>query len=279
MFANFLIGLREGLEAALIVSILLAYLTRLGRRELRGAVWLGVVLAVALSVGVGAVLQITRTELPDSKQAAFSGAMSVLAVALVTWMIFWMAKRARFLKAHLHGEIDRAVSGGRLTLAAISFVAVIREGLETALFLWTSATSTGNGEVVAPLVGAALGLLAASLVGVALYRGAIELNLSKLFQWSGAALVVVAAGVLSYAAGEFSELGWVPGGDAIAFNVSGVIAPDNPFAVVLRGFFNFRPETSWPVLIAWLAYLLPVSVLFLRSSRVAQPRAAKAVAV
>lgn len=267
MFANFLIGLREGIEAALIVSILLAYLARLGRRELGGAVWLGVALAVGLSVGVGAVLQLTSTELPDSRQAAFSGTMSVLAVALVTWMIFWMAKRARFLKAHLEGEVDRAVSGGRFTLATIAFVAVIREGLETALFLWSGATSTGNGHVVAPLVGAALGLGTAALIGVALYRGAVHLNLGKLFKWSGAALVVVAAGVLSYAAGEYSELGWVPGGHSVAFDVSGVIGPDNPLAVLLRGFFNFRPTTSWPVLVAWLSYVVPVSVLFAQRTR------------
>lgn len=267
MFANFLIGLREGIEAALIVSILLAYLVRLGRHELRAAVWLGVVLAVALSVGVGAVLQLTSSELPDAKQAAFSGAMSVIAVGLVTWMIFWMATRARFLKAHLEGEVDRAVAGGRFTLATIAFVAVIREGLETALFLWSGATSTGNGDVVAPLVGAALGLATATLIGVALYRGAVRLNLAKLFKWSGSALVVVAAGVLSYAAGEFSELGWVPGEHAVAFDLSGVLAPDNPLAVLLRGFFNFRPTTSWPVFIAWLVYVVPVSVIFARRTR------------
>ncbi len=267
MFANFLIGLREGIEAALIVSILLAYLLRLGRPELRGAVWWGVGSAVALSVGVGAVLQITSSELPDERQAAFSGTMSVLAVGLVTWMIFWMAKRARFLKAHLEGEVDRAVAGGRLTLATISFVAVIREGLETALFLWSGATSTGDGRVLAPLLGAALGLAVACLIGVGLYRGAVRLNLGRLFQWSGAALVVVAAGVLSYAAGEYGELGWVPGGTSVAFDVSGIIGPDNPLAVLLRGFFNFRPTTSWPVLIAWAAYVVPVSMLFARWTR------------
>ena len=270
MFANFLIGLREGLEAALIVSILLAYITRLGRRDLAGAIWLGVVLAIALATGTGAVLQLTSSELPPTSEIAFTGTMSLVAVALVTWMILWMARRARFLRSHLEGEVDRAVAGGRLTLAVIAFVAVIREGLETALFLWSGATSTGNGDVLAPLIGALLGLAAATVIGVALFRGAIELDLGRLLRWSGAALVVVAAGVFSYGVGEFTELGVVPGEHAIAFDVSGVIAPDGVFAEVLRGFFNFRPETPWPVLIAWIAYLVPVMVIFANRSR---PRA------
>ena len=181
MFANFLIGLREGLEAALIVSILLAYVTRLGRRELINAIWIGVVLAVALATGTGAVLQLTSNVLPERAEVIFTGTMSLIAVALVTWMILWMAQRARFLRSHLEGEVDRAVAGGRFTLGIIAFVAVIREGFETALFLWSGAASTGNGEVVAPLLGALFGLLVAAGIGVALFRGAIELDLGKLF--------------------------------------------------------------------------------------------------
>ena len=265
MLANLLIGLREGLEAALIVSILLAALTRLGRRELAPSVWSGVAAALALSVGTGLLLQLTSRELPDRASAAFSGTMSLVAVVLVTWMIFWMARRARFLRAHLEGELDRALAGGPWALAAIAFVAVIREGLETALFLWSGATATGGGTV--PLLGALVGLLLAGAIGAGLYRGALHLDLARLFRWSGAALVIVAAGVLSYAAGEYAELGWIPGGSAVAFDVSGAIAPDGALAAVLRGLFNFRPITSWPVLIAWAAYLLPVSLAFIARTR------------
>lgn len=266
MFANYLIGLREGLEAALIVSILLAYLARVGRTELRGAVWRGVGLAVAVSVGTGALLQITHTELADRYQAAFSGVTSVAAVGLVTWMVLWMAKRSRTLKSDLEGRIDRALDGGSMALGSIAFIAVIREGLETALFLWSGATSTGNGDVAAPLVGALLGLATAVVAGLALYRGALRVNLGRLLRWSGAALVVIAAGVLSYAAHEFTEIGLLPGEDATAFDVSGVINPDGALAAVLRGLLNFRPETSWPVFLAWALYLVPVMWWFLRRS-------------
>lgn len=266
MFANFLIGLREGLEAALIVSILLAYITRLKRRDLSGAIWIGVVLAITVATGTGAILQLTSKALPDQAETIFTGIMSLLAVALVTWMILWMAQRARFLRSHLEGEVDRAVAGGRFTLGVIAFVAVIREGFETALFLWSGATSTGNGDVVAPLLGALFGLLVAAGIGVALFRGAIELDLGKLFRWSGAALVVVAAGVFSYGVGEFVELGVIPGEQSIAFDFSRVLSPDSVLAEVLRGFFNFRPVTPWPVLLAWVAYLVPVMVIFARRS-------------
>lgn len=271
MFATFLIGLREGLEAAVIVSILLAALTRLGRDDLRGSVWRGVALAITASVGTGAALQVTSTELSDRSQEAFAGFMSVTAVGLVTWMIFWMTRHARVLKSQLDGEVDRAVLGGGSTLGLIAFVAVIREGLETALFLWSGAVSTGDGSVGAPLIGAFLGLFAACAVGVLLYRGAIQFDLPRLFRWSAGALVVIAAGVFSYAAGEFSELGWIPGGESIAFDVSGIIAPDGLLAEVLRGFFNFRPVTSWPVFLAWIGYLVPVMVLFARTVRPKQP--------
>ena len=270
MLANFLIGLREGLEAALIVSILLAYLSRLGRPDLRRAVWSGVAMAVLLAVGTGAVLQMLNAELEDEAQEAFAGVMSVVAVGLVTWMVLWMATRARTLRADLEGRMDRALEGGALSLGAIAFVAVIREGLETALFLWSGATSTGNGDVVVPLLGALLGLACATFLGWMLYRGALRLNLGLLLRWSGAALVVIAAGVLSYAVHEFTEIGLIPGGESVAFDVSGVIAPDGLLGTVLRGLLNFRPETSWPVLIAWAGYLVPVLWWFIVRSRPAR---------
>lgn len=267
MFATFLIGLREGLEAAVIVSILLAALTRLGRTDMRGSVWSGVGLAVLAAVATGAALEVTSTELPERYEEAFAGITSVIAVGLVTWMIFWMTRHARVLKAQLDGEVDRAVLGGSSALGLIAFVAVIREGLETALFLWSGAVSTGDGSVGTPLLGALLGLLTACAIGVLLYRGAIHVDLPLLFRWSAAALVVIAAGVLSYAAREFSELGWIPGGESVAFDVSGIIAPESALAEVLRGFFNFRPVTSWPVFLAWVGYLVPVMALFARTVR------------
>lgn len=270
MLANYLIGLREGLEAVLIVSILLAYLTRVQRPDLRRAVWTGVSLAVTLAVGLGAVLQITNTELEDEAQEAFAGIMSVVAVGLVTWMVLWMAARARTFKAELEGQVGRALEGGATALGVIAFVAVIREGLETALFLWSGANSTGDGDITVPLIGALLGLATAVLIGIGLYRGVVSLDLGRLLRWSGALLVVIAAGVLAYAVHEFTEVGWIPGEDAVAFDVSGVIAPDSWLAALLRGFFNFRPVTTWPEFAAWVLYLVPVMWIFIRRSRPTQ---------
>lgn len=266
MFANYLIGLREGLEAALIVSILLAYVVRIERREFLRPIWVGVFLAVVAAIGTGAVLQLLSSSLDEDAQAMFSGVTSVVAVALITWMIFWMAARARHLRGELEGGVERAIAGGSITLAVMSFVAVIREGLETALFLWTGVTSTSGGDASSGLAGAILGLGSAVVIGVGLYKGAISVDLRAMFKWSGIALVVVAAGVLSYAVIEFQEVGILPGSDVIAYDITSVLPPDSAVAALLRGFFNFRPEASWLVVGAWWIYVVPTMLLFQRKS-------------
>lgn len=264
MFANFLIGLREGLEAALIVSILLAHVVRVGRAELARYLWIGTGSAIAAAFGFGALLEITSAELSDSAEELFAGSMGVITVALITWMIFWMAKRSRYLKQHLEGEVDSAMAGNPWTLGLIAFVAVIREGLETALFLWTGIKSTVAGDDRTPFVGATLGLLAAVALGVALYRGALTVDLRKLFRWSGAALIVVAAGVLAYAVHDLQEFGLLPGEAAIAYDVSAVISEDGWLGTLLRGIFSFRPVASWLEVAAWWCYFVPTFSWFLR---------------
>lgn len=276
MFANYLIGLREGLEAALIVSILLAYVVRIGRRELMRPIWIGVALATAASIGAGALLQATSTSLDEESQEVFAGAMSLLAVVLITWMVFWMAKRARHLRAELERSVDRALVGGAATLAVTSFVAVIREGLETALFLWTGVTSTSVGEAASSLSGAILGLATAVALGIGLYQGAVRLDLRTLFRWSGVALVIVAAGMLTYAVKEFQAVGWLPGADVVAYDISSVLPEDSALAALLRGLLNFRPSASWMMVGAWWLYVLPTLTLFLSRSkpRITAPAAA-----
>jgi high-affinity iron transporter len=224
MFANYLIGLREGFEAALIVAILVAYLVKTGDRPAVRMAWLGVGVAVAMSVGVGLLLTFVNEALSDTAATAFAGAMSLLAVGLITWMVFWMASRAKGIKQHLHGEVDRALAASGVAVAAVAFAAVTREGVETALFLWAGIRSSGT--TIAPLVGAILGLATAVLLGVLMYRGAIRLNMARLFLWTGAALIVVAGGVLRYAVAEFQELGWLPGEHNTAFDLSAAIPPD-----------------------------------------------------
>lgn len=262
MLANYLIGLREGLEAALIVAILVAYLVKLDRRDILPRLWAGVGVAAAVSVIAALLLQFASESLSERAAEAFAGVMSLLAVGLITWMIFWMAKHARRLKAHLHGEVDKSLAGGTWALAIVAFLAVVREGLETALFLWTGITAVGAAG--AAVSGALLGLVTAVIIGFVVYRGMVRLNMSRLFTWTGAALVIVAAGILTYAVHEFQELGWLPGEDATAFDVSATIAPDGFLGTVLRGAVNFRPVMNWVEVLAWLAYVIPTMYLYLR---------------
>jgi len=269
VFANFLIGLREGLEAALIVAILVAYLVALDRRRDLPRLWSGVGLAVLLSLITGAILQFSSQSMSDAAQEAFAGTMSVIAAALITWMIFWMAKHARGLKAHLHGEVDRALLGSAWVLTFIAFLAVAREGLETALFLWAGIQAYGSSTT--PLLGALLGLAAAVAIGVLIYRGAVRLNLARLFTITGYALIVVAAGVLSYGVHDLQEAGILPGASALAFDVSAQIPPDSWYGTLLRGTINFSPETTWLQLIVWIAYVVPTLTLYYRRVRQGRP--------
>ncbi|WP_182377209.1 iron uptake transporter permease EfeU [Nocardioides sp. WS12] len=278
MLANFLIGLREGLEAALVVSILIAYLVKTDRRELLPRIWLGVGIAVAISLAFGAALTFGPRGLTFEAQEAIGGLLSLVAVAFVTWMIFWMATAARGLGAELRGQIDRAASGNRWSLALVAMLAVGREGLETALFLW-AATQAGTREatgVVAqtwePLVGASLGIACAIVLGYLIYRGAISLNLSVFFTWTGAFLILVAGGVLAYGIHDLQEAGILPGLHDIAFDVSATIPPSSWYGTVLKGVFNFSPVTTKFEAAAWLAYVIPVGALFLLRPRLIQSR-------
>ena len=273
MFANFLIGLREGLEAALVVGILVAYLVKTGNRDKLRPLWAGVAAAIVLSASFGAVLTYTSTELLSTgkQQEAFAGIVSVIAVGFVTWMIFWMRRTARFLKTELHDKLSSALAIGGLALAATSFLAVGREGLETALFLWSAVQATGS--TAAPLGGIVLGLTVATVLGYLLYRRAVALNLAKFFTWTGAGLVLVAAGVLSYGVHDLQEGGLLPGLNALAFDVSGSIPLSTWYGSVLHGTIGFTPKTSWLQLAAFVGYLVPVGSL---SFRPARPSAAPA---
>ena len=267
MFANFLIGLREGLEAALVVGILVAYLVKTGHRDKLRPLWAGIAAAIALSAAFGAVLTYTSTELlaTGKQQEAFAGIVSVVAVGFVTWMIFWMRRTARFLKTELHDKLSSALAIGGLALAAPSFLAVGREGLETALFLWSAVQATGS--TTAPLAGIVLGLAVATVLGYLLYRRAVALNLAKFFTWTGAGLVLVAAGVLSYGIHDLQEGGLLPGLNALAFDVSGSIPLSTWYGSVLHGTIGFTPKTSWLQLAAFVGYLVPVGFLFFRPAR------------
>jgi len=269
MLGNFLIGLREGLEASLVVVILVAYLVKSGRRELLPRIWSGVAVAVAVSLGFGALLTFGPRGLSFEAQEALGGTLSIVAVGFVTWMIMWMARSARSLSGELKGAVDRAAHAGGVSLVLVAMLAVGREGLETALFLWaaTQAASAGSGSTTAPLLGAALGLACAVAIGLLLYRGAIRINLGRFFTWTGAFLVIVAAGVLAYGVHDLQEARILPGLNNLAFDVSDVIEPSSVIGTVLKGVFNFSPATTWLEAVVWVLYVVITMTVFFRVVR------------
>ena len=266
MFANFLIGLREGLEAALVVGILVAYLVRTERTHLLRWVWAGVAVAVTVSVAFGAALTYGPKGLSFEAQELIGGSLSIVAVALITWMIFWMARTARTLRADLHARMDTAATAGPVAVGVMALLAVGREGLETALFLWAGVRATGN--TTDPLVGALLGLAVAVVLGYLVTKGAVRLDLAKFFTWTAVLLIVVAAGVLSYGIHDLQEAGVLPGLNSLAFDVSAQIPPSSWYGTLLKGTINFSPATTWLEAFAWLAYMAAVLPLFLRTVRV-----------
>lgn len=267
MFAsNALIGLREGLEAALVVVILVAFLVKSGRRDALRQVWAGVGVAVLLSVVVGAVLTFGTAELEDETQELVGGIASLIAVAFVTWMIFWMRRAARGIAGELRGRMGDALAVGPLAVALVAFLGVGREGLETALFAYATIQSAGE-TGAGPLLGWVVGLGAAVGLGVAIYHGAIRIDLGKFFRWTGVALVFVAAGILAYAVHELQEAGVLPGEKSYAFDLTATIDPKGPVATVVRGILNLRPRMAVLEVGAWAAYLLVVLPTFLAGSR------------
>ena len=261
---NFLIGLREGLEAALVVGILIAYIHKTQRTHLLPKVWAGVAFAVVVSLGFGALLTYGPKTLTSEAQEAIGGSLSIIAVGFVTWMIFWMAENSRNLSKQLGQRIDAVETStwGVILLAALS---VGREGLETALFLWAASQSAGSGSLA--LVGALLGILLAVLLAWLLMRGVLKLNLSKFFKWTGAFLIFVAAGVLSYGVHDLQEAGILPGLHHLAFDVSETIPPTSVAGTLLKGIFNFSPATTWLEAIVWVLYVAIVLTFFVRSYR------------
>lgn len=266
MFSNYLIGLREGLEASLVVCILIAYLVKTGNKDKLGPLWLGVGLAAAVSLAFGAGLEFGTQELTFTAQEAIGGTLSIVAVALVTWMVFWMKRTARHLKAELHGKLDAALAMGTGALVATAFLAVGREGLETSLFVWRSVHAAGDGA--GPLIGVLLGIGSSIVLGWLFYRGALKINLSKFFTWTGGMLVVVAAGVLAYGVHDLQEADFVPGLNDKAFDISDTIPPDSWYGTLLKGTVNFQPDPTVLQVVVWALYLVPVLALFLAPSMV-----------
>jgi high-affinity iron transporter len=263
MLPSFVIGLREGLEAALIVGIVAAFLVRQGRRDTLRQVWLGVAGAVALCLGLGLALDLLERSLPQREQEALETVIGLVAVALVTWMILWMRRHARSLKSGLESAAGAALArGSTRALVVMAFLAVLREGLETAVFLL--ATFQASLDRVSASTGAVLGIAAAALLGYALYRGGTRINLQRFFTLTSVVLVVVAAGLLMTAAHTAHEAGWVNVGQATALDLHWLVRPGTPWSSVVTGVLGIQPRPTVVEIAVWVAYLVPMLTLVLR---------------
>lgn len=265
MLSTFLIALREGLEAALIVGILVAYLVKTLRSHLLPFLWAGVTVAILASFALGGFLSFTSAELTARGEEFFAGTTSFLAVGFVTWMVFWMKRAARGLRDELHGKVDSAVGAGALAIAVTAFVAVVREGLETALFIYTNFKTVGAAS--SATIGLILGLVLAVALGYLIYNRSVRINLSKFFQVTGTALVIVAAGVLSYGIHEYQELGWLPGVESFIWDVTSWMPQDSVIASLLAGSIGFDTTTSWLQFLVAGLYIAIVLWLYLKPAR------------
>lgn len=272
---GFLIGLREGVEAALIVAIVLAYVVRTGNGRHVPKIWLGSGVAAIVSVALGLAIFTTVGAFAEPYEQLFEGSTMLLAAVVVTWMLFWMRRQSMNLRGELQAAVDRVLGEGTAWgLAVLAFTAVIREGVETALFLAGTATSatTGAGSVLA---GALLGLGGAALIGWGFYRGSRAIDLRRFFRWTGIALVFIAAGLLSTAVHEFLEVAEIAGvpviGSQTAFDISAVLSHEQGIGQFLNAIFGYTSRPEVLTLTVHVIYVVAVLALYLRPVRPAPP--------
>ncbi|GAA1445548.1 iron uptake transporter permease EfeU [Leifsonia poae] len=262
MLANYLIGLREGLEAALVVGILVAYIVKVKRQDVLRKFWFGVGIAIVVPLGLGALLTWGPYGLSFEAQEIIGGGLSIVAVGFVTWMIFWMGKTARSMKSTLQTRLDAALLGAGWGVVILAMLSVGREGIETALFVWATVASVGGSWE--PAVGALLGILTATVLGYLLYRGFVKINLGTFFTWTGAFLILVAGGVFAYGIGDLQEAGVLPGAGVHAYDISTVIPASSWYGTVMQGIVNFNPSPTWLQVGGWVAYIAVVTFFYVR---------------
>jgi high-affinity iron transporter len=262
MLPTFVIGLREGLEASLIVGIVAGFLGRQGRRDALRQVWLGVVAAVLICIVVGVVLQIISADLPQAEQEGLETVIGLFAVAMVTYMVMWMRKHSRDLKGELEGQAGAALARGSATaLVVMAFLAVLREGFETAVFLLAAFQASTSPALAGS--GALIGIVLAVVLGYGIYKGGVRLNLSKFFRITGVVLVVVAAGLVMTAFHTAHEAGWVNFGQQRVADLSWLVLPGTPVSSLVTGVLGVQPYPVLIEVVAWFVYLVPLMVYLL----------------
>lgn len=274
MLAPFLIMFREGVEAALIVGIIASYLRQTGRTHLMKGIWVGIVLATLMCLAIAILLQATTGDFPQQEQELFAGVIAIVAVLVLTWMVFWMKKAGRSMKSELQSQIESAIQSDvqsdkwGLALVGMAFFAVAREGLETVVFLM--ATFQQNVGLQVP-VGALFGYVAAIAVGVGIYQGGIRINLRKFFKWTGAFIILVAAGLLASAVRALHEAGIWNIGQDVVFDLSGILPTHGVIGSILAGIFGYSDAPTVSEMVAYFGYLIPTMLLFFSGGKVQQP--------
>lgn len=267
MFVPFLIMLREGLEAALIVSLIASYLQRTQRSEWFGAMWLGVFAAAILCLCLGYFINETTGEFPQKEQELFEGIVAVIAVCILTWMVFWMRRVSQNVRAQLEGAVDSALQKGKgsgWALIFMVFLAVAREGLESVFFLLAAFQQDVG---IAPPVGAILGLATAIVLGMLIYWGGVRLNLAVFFKWTGLFILFVAAGLAAGAIRAFHEAGLWNAFQSVAFDFSNTLSTSTLTGTLLEGFFGYQEAPSVSEVAVWFIYLIPALLLFFMPAR------------
>lgn len=262
MFGSGLIGLREGLETGIVVMVLVAYVVKTGRRDALKWIWSGVAAAVAMVVVVFLVIHFGTSTMTPLAAETIAGIASLVAVVIVTFMVLWMSKAARHISTDLKSGMSRALVAGRASVMGLAFLAVGREGFETALLMVGYAESVSGG--LWPLIGLLLGVVAAVALTVLIYQGAIRLDLRLFFIYTGVFLIFVAAGILTYGIGALQTVGWLPGHGAVAFDISEGYDASSWYGTVLGGIFNFRPDPTVLQVVAWVVYVAVVLTIFCR---------------
>ena len=270
LFGSGLIGLREGLEAGIVVMVLVAFLVKSGRRDALKWVWTGVAAALVMTIGMFLTIQFGAYTIKDLAAEAVAGVASLVAVVIVTSMVLWMRTAAASLSGELRAGMTKALEAGAGAVVALAFLAVGREGFETALFM----VGYAEADTAWPLVGLLIGVSVAAAIAWGMYAGAVRINLSKFFTYTGVFLIVVAAGILTYGIGALQTVGWLPGAASRAFDISSWLNWSSWYGEIIQGVFNITPTPTVLQLACWLAYLAIVLALFLRP-RGAHPKQAR----
>jgi high-affinity iron transporter len=262
MIPTFVITLREGVEASLIIGIIAAFLVKEGRRDAMRQMWLGIGIAVALCLGVAVLLEVIGQDLPQKQQEGLETVIGLVAVGAVSYMIIWMRRNARGIKATLEGEAASALAAGStMALVGMAFLAVLREGFETSVFLL--AAFQHSTDTTAASFGAILGLVVAIAIGLGLYRGGVRINLTRFFRITGLVLVFVAAGLLATAAHTAHEAGWINGLQGQALDLSWLVQPGTISGSLLTGMLGLQPTPTVIEVIVYLGYAIPMAAYVL----------------